>query len=274
MLYRRERAADGAWVPAEARFQGSGRTLMLIPFNLETWAKYADFRPACAHGRPRPGGPAASLNRATAMTRIRTALLVAAVALFAVVPSVATFYTDWLWFGEVGYQSVFATRLATQAGLFVSALLAVVHRSRGESRAGAGQRAAARVLRDDAGRAAHHHRRSRCGCGRWSSRSRWASACWPASTRRPTPTSGCSSGTRRRSARWTRSSATMSGSTCSGCRSSSSRSPSGCCWPGSRSSAPRSSTRCPTASAWTRAAACSSASARSGTWPCSGRPCS
>jgi hypothetical protein len=46
MLYRRERATDGAWLPAEARFQGSGRTLMLIPFNIETWAKYADFRPA------------------------------------------------------------------------------------------------------------------------------------------------------------------------------------------------------------------------------------
>jgi hypothetical protein len=59
------------------------------------------------------------------MVRIRTVLIVAVVALFAVVPSVATFYTDWLWFGEVGYQSVFMTRLATQAGLFTSALLLV-----------------------------------------------------------------------------------------------------------------------------------------------------
>ena len=59
------------------------------------------------------------------MTRIRTALIVSAVVLLAVVPSVATFYTDWLWFGEVGYQSVFARRLATQAGLFSSALMAV-----------------------------------------------------------------------------------------------------------------------------------------------------
>jgi hypothetical protein len=46
MLYRRAQAAEGSWVPVEARFQGSGRTLMLIPFHLETWAKYAGFRPA------------------------------------------------------------------------------------------------------------------------------------------------------------------------------------------------------------------------------------
>jgi hypothetical protein len=45
MLYRRGRAGDGTWLPVEARFQGSGRTLMLIPFTIETWAKYADFRP-------------------------------------------------------------------------------------------------------------------------------------------------------------------------------------------------------------------------------------
>ena len=45
MLYRRAQAADGSWVPAEMRFEGGGRTLMLIPFHLETWAKYADFRP-------------------------------------------------------------------------------------------------------------------------------------------------------------------------------------------------------------------------------------
>ena len=58
------------------------------------------------------------------MNRIRTVLIVAAVLLFAVIPSIATFYTDWLWFGEVGYQSVFATRLGTRAALFVAGLLA------------------------------------------------------------------------------------------------------------------------------------------------------
>ena len=59
------------------------------------------------------------------MARIRPFLLVAAVALFAVVPSAATFYTDWLWFGEVGYQSVFTTRLGAQASLFSAALVVV-----------------------------------------------------------------------------------------------------------------------------------------------------
>lgn len=59
------------------------------------------------------------------MPRTRTLLLVAAVLLFTVVPSLATFYTDWLWFGEVGYQSVFLTRIGAQAGLFSATLLLV-----------------------------------------------------------------------------------------------------------------------------------------------------
>jgi hypothetical protein len=57
------------------------------------------------------------------MARIRTVILIAAVLLFAVIPSIATFYTDWLWFGEVGYQSVFATRIGTQGAMFVAAVL-------------------------------------------------------------------------------------------------------------------------------------------------------
>jgi hypothetical protein len=56
------------------------------------------------------------------MSRIRTGLLIAAVLVFAVIPSLATFYTDWLWFGEVGYQSVFVTRLGAQASLFTAVL--------------------------------------------------------------------------------------------------------------------------------------------------------
>lgn len=43
-LYRRARLADGTWLPVEARFRGTGRTLLLIPFQLETWAKYKDYR--------------------------------------------------------------------------------------------------------------------------------------------------------------------------------------------------------------------------------------
>jgi len=40
--------------------------------------------------------------------------------LFFTGPSAVRFYTDWLWFGEVGYQSVFLTMLRAQATLFVA----------------------------------------------------------------------------------------------------------------------------------------------------------
>jgi hypothetical protein len=43
-VYRRARLADGTWAPVEARFVGSGRTLMLRPFHIESWAKYTDYR--------------------------------------------------------------------------------------------------------------------------------------------------------------------------------------------------------------------------------------
>src|SRR5688500_17596230 len=36
-------------------------------------------------------------------------------------PSMVRFYTDWLWFGEVGYQFVFATMLRSQGTLFTIA---------------------------------------------------------------------------------------------------------------------------------------------------------
>ena len=42
-LYKRDRLPDGTWVPVEARFWGTGHTLLLVPFELETWAKYFDY---------------------------------------------------------------------------------------------------------------------------------------------------------------------------------------------------------------------------------------
>jgi uncharacterized protein len=39
-------------------------------------------------------------------------------------PSMLRFYTDWLWFGEVGYQSVYATMLRSQGTLFTIAFIA------------------------------------------------------------------------------------------------------------------------------------------------------
>ena len=38
-------------------------------------------------------------------------------------PALVGFYTDWLWFGEVGYQQVFLTMLGAQATLFVIAFV-------------------------------------------------------------------------------------------------------------------------------------------------------
>ena len=49
---------------------------------------------------------------------VRLAVIVAALVLFMGGPSVVRFYTDWLWFGELGYQSVLATKLRSQGTLF------------------------------------------------------------------------------------------------------------------------------------------------------------
>jgi uncharacterized membrane protein (UPF0182 family) len=51
----------------------------------------------------------------------RIALGIVAAFFFAliIVPWLASFATDWLWFGEIGFQSVFATSLVWRVGLFV-----------------------------------------------------------------------------------------------------------------------------------------------------------
>lgn len=57
MSYRRGPQADGVWAPVEARFTGSGATLVFRKFTLETWAKYTDYRPrgaANATAQPAP----------------------------------------------------------------------------------------------------------------------------------------------------------------------------------------------------------------------------
>ena len=48
----------------------------------------------------------------------RLAPLLLVVVLFLAGPSLLRFYTDWLWFGEVGYQNVFLTMLRSQGTLF------------------------------------------------------------------------------------------------------------------------------------------------------------
>ena len=55
------------------------------------------------------------------MTSRRLTLLVLLVAAFFLVPSGVQFYADWLWFGEVGYQGVYARTLTTQSTLWLTA---------------------------------------------------------------------------------------------------------------------------------------------------------
>jgi uncharacterized protein len=57
----------------------------------------------------------------------RTLIFAALAVIFFVLPSLTTFLVDWLWFGEVGYQSVFVTTLTAKslvgAGVFALAFL-------------------------------------------------------------------------------------------------------------------------------------------------------
>ena len=50
-------------------------------------------------------------------TRIQLTILAIVLLVAGVWPTIAGYYTDWLWFGEVGYQSVFATSVVTRLGL-------------------------------------------------------------------------------------------------------------------------------------------------------------
>src|SRR5687767_4618916 len=45
---------------------------------------------------------------------LRTPLFVAVVLLAVVLPAAVRFYTDWLWFGDTGYQDVYATTLVAR----------------------------------------------------------------------------------------------------------------------------------------------------------------
>ena len=55
---------------------------------------------------------------------LRFALLALALVLFLGGPSLLRFYTDWLWFSEVGYQAVFLTILRSQGALFTLTFIA------------------------------------------------------------------------------------------------------------------------------------------------------
>jgi uncharacterized membrane protein (UPF0182 family) len=58
--------------------------------------------------------------------RTRFLIPIALVVAFLVGPSLVAFYTDWLWFGEVGYQQVYATTLRAQGALFIGGFAVAV----------------------------------------------------------------------------------------------------------------------------------------------------
>ena len=47
---------------------------------------------------------------------LRLTILIIAALLFFLGPSLIAYYTDWLWFGEVGYRSIYSKMLTVQFG--------------------------------------------------------------------------------------------------------------------------------------------------------------
>ncbi|MCT7661003.1 UPF0182 family protein [Mycobacterium deserti] len=64
--------------------------------------------------------PAARMPKLTRRSRILIAFAVAAVLLLLIGPRLIDTYVDWLWFGELGYRSVFTTVLVTRLVVFVA----------------------------------------------------------------------------------------------------------------------------------------------------------
>lgn len=63
--------------------------------------------------------PAARMPNLTGRSRVLIAIAVAAVLLLLLGPRLIDTYVNWLWFGELGYRSVFTTQLVTRLVIFV-----------------------------------------------------------------------------------------------------------------------------------------------------------
>ncbi|HZE14809.1 MAG TPA: UPF0182 family protein, partial [Mycobacterium sp.] len=63
--------------------------------------------------------PAARMPKLTRRSRILIAIALAVIALLLVGPRLIDSYVDWLWFGELGYRSVFTTVLVTRFVVFL-----------------------------------------------------------------------------------------------------------------------------------------------------------
>ncbi|MCX2711268.1 UPF0182 family protein [Mycolicibacterium sp. J2] len=69
--------------------------------------------------------PAARMPKLTRRSRILIGVALAVVLLLLVGPRLIDTYVDWLWFGELGYRSVFTTRLFTEIVLALVAAVAI-----------------------------------------------------------------------------------------------------------------------------------------------------
>ena len=65
--------------------------------------------------------PAARMPKLTRRSRILIAVALAVVLLLLFGPRMIDAYVDWLWFGELGYRSVFTTKLITRVVVFLVA---------------------------------------------------------------------------------------------------------------------------------------------------------
>ena len=72
--------------------------------------------------------PAAKMPKLTRRSRIWIAVAVAAVLLLLIGPRFVDTYVDWLWFGELGYRSVWTTQVVTRLVIFlvVTALVGLI----------------------------------------------------------------------------------------------------------------------------------------------------
>src|SRR6185437_1391042 len=69
--------------------------------------------------------PAARMPKLTRRSRILIGLALAVVVMLLAGPRLIDAYVDWLWFGELGYRSVFTTVLVTRIVVFLVAGLLV-----------------------------------------------------------------------------------------------------------------------------------------------------
>src|SRR6476646_9917917 len=69
--------------------------------------------------------PAARMPKLTRRSRVLIAIALAVVALLLFGPRLIDAYVSWLWFGELGFRSVFTTQLLTRIVVFLVVALVV-----------------------------------------------------------------------------------------------------------------------------------------------------